>query len=151
MLAIASSDWKDSVAELIDGKGSPAIENSKKDLMSKVDTKKAIWFVANIPPELAGMAAMAGSELTKVKTAVGSVDLSKGVALELVAGFDSSDEAKAAADKVQALNDMGKGETPENLKGVSESVKIEASGSDVKLSASASMDEVEAAMSSLPM
>lgn len=151
MLAIASSDWKDSVAELIDGKGKPAVENSKKDLMGKVDTKKAIWFVANIPPELAGMAAMAGPELTEIKTAVGSIDLSKGLAMELVAGFGDDDKAKAAADKIQALNEMGKGQTPEELKGMSESVKIEASGSDVKLSASASMDEVEAAMGQLPM
>lgn len=154
MLAIASTDWKDPVAELIDGKGKPAVENSKKDLMGKVDTKKAIWFVATIPSELASMAAMAGPELadlTEIKTAAGSVDLSKGVALELIAGFDSDDKASAVAEKIQALNDKSKSQTPENLKGMSESVKIEASGSDVKLSASASKDEVEAAMAELPM
>lgn len=151
MIAITSADWKSSVAELIDGKGKPAIENSKKDLMGKVDSKKAAWFVATVPAELAGMAAMAGPELTEIKTVVGSIDLSKGVAVELVAGFDDGDKAKAAADKVQSLSDMTKSQTPENLKGMSESLKIEASGSDVKISASASMDEVDAAMSQLPI
>src|SRR5690606_994842 len=66
MLALATTDWQDAVGELIDGKGTPAIENSKKDAMGKVDTKKAVWFVASVPAELAGMAALAGPEVTEV-------------------------------------------------------------------------------------
>lgn len=151
MLALATTDWQDAVGELIDGKGKPAIDNSKKDMMGKVDTKKAIWFVASVPAELAGMAAMAGPEVTEVKTVAGSFDLSKGVAIEFVAGFEAEDKAKAAADKLQSLFDQAKGETPADLKGMTESVKIEASGSDVKLSASASMDDVNAVKSQIPM
>ncbi|MFO7563815.1 MAG: hypothetical protein R6X02_14310 [Enhygromyxa sp.] len=151
MLALATTDWQSAVGELIDGKGSPAIENSKKDLMGKVDTKKAVWFVAQVPAEVAGMAALAGPELTEVKSVAGSLDFSKGVAVEFVAGFDADDKAKGAADKVQSLFDQGKGQAPEDLKGMTESVKIEASGSDVKLSASASMDDINALKSQIPL
>ena len=150
MLALATTDWQTAVSELIDGKGTPAIENGKKDLMAKVDAKKAMWFVATIPSELAGMAAMAGPEVTEIKSVAGSMDFSKGVALEVVADFGDDAKAKAAADKVNELFNEGKGEAPDNLKGMVESVKIEASGSDVKVSASASMDDIDAVKSLMP-
>lgn len=151
MLAMATTAWEDKVGELIDGKGTPAIENSKKDLYGKVDTKAAMWFLAEIPPELAGMAAMAAPEAAEVKTAAGTIDLSKGAAVNFVAGFDSEDKAKAVAEKLQALFDGVKGEAPKELAGVVESVKIEASGSDVKLSVSATTDEINAAKAVAPL
>lgn len=147
MLALSTTDWQDKVGELIDGKGTPAIENSKKDLMGKVDTKKAMWFVANVPAEVAGMAAMAGPEATEVKAVAGSMDFSKGIAVDFVANFGEDAKAKAAADKAQEMFDSVKGEVPENLKGMVESVKIEASGADVKVSASASMEDIDAVKS----
>lgn len=145
MLALATTAWEDKVGELIDGKGSPAVDNSKKDLYSKVDTKAAMWFLANIPPELAGMAAMAAPEAAEVKTAAGSIDLSKGAAVNFVAGFDSEDKAKAVVTKLQELFDGVKGGAPKELAGVIESVKIEASGTDVKVSVSATTEEINAA------
>jgi hypothetical protein len=151
MMAMATTAWQDKVGELIDGKGSPAIENSKKDLYGKVDTKAAVWFLADIPPELAGMAAMEAPEDAEVKTAAGSVDLSKGAALNLIAGFDSEDKAKAVAEKLQGLFDSVKGEAPKELAGVVESTKIEASGSDVKVSVSATTDELTAAKAVAPL
>jgi hypothetical protein len=151
MLALATTAWEDKVGELIDGKGTPAIENSKKDLYGKVDTKGAMWFLAEIPPELAGMAAMAAPEAAEVKTAAGTIDLSKGAAISLVAGFDSEDKAKAVAEKLQGLFDGVKGDAPKELAGVVESVKIEASGSDVKVSVSATTEEITAAKAVAPM
>jgi len=151
MLALATTDWQDSVAELIDGKGTPAIENSKKDLMGKVDTKKAMWFVATVPAEVAGMAAMAGPEATEIKTVTGTVDLSSGVALEFTAGFGAEDKAKAAADMATSTVDGVKGDVPPELKGMMDSLKIEASGSDVKISAKASGDDIDAVMKLAPM
>jgi hypothetical protein len=151
MLALATTSWQDAVGELIDGKGTPAVENNKKDLMGKVDTQKAVWFVAQVPAELAGMAALAGPALTEVKSVAGSLDFSKGLALDFVAGFDAEDKAKGAADAIQGLFDMGKGQAPDELKGMTESVKIEASGNDVKLSASASMADINAIKSQIPL
>lgn len=151
MIALSSTSWQDKVGELIDGKGSPAIENSKKDLYGKVDTKAAVWFLADIPAELAGMAAMAAPEAAEVKTAAGTVDLSKGAAINLIAGFDSADKATAVAEKLQAMFDGVKGEAPKELAGVVESLKIEASGNDVKLSVSATTDEITAAKAVAPI
>lgn len=151
MMAMATTAWQDKVGELIDGKGSPAIENSKKDLYGKVDTKAAMWFLADVPAELAGMAAMAAPEAAEVKTAAGTIDLSKGAAVNFIAGFDSEDKAKAVAEKLQALFDGVKGEAPKELAGVVESLKIEASGNDVKLSVSATTEEITAAKAVAPM
>lgn len=151
MMAMATTAWQDKVGELIDGKGSAAIDNSKKDLYGKVDTKAAMWFVADIPAELAGMAAMAAPEAAEVKTAAGTIDLSKGAAINFIAGFDSEDKAKAVADKLQGLFDSVKGDVPKELAGVVESMKIEASGSDVKLSVSATTEEITAAKAVAPM
>jgi hypothetical protein len=145
MMAMATTAWQDKVGELIDGKGTPAIENSKKDHYGKVDTKAAMWFLADIPAELAGMAMMVAPEAAEVKTAAGTIDLSKGAAINLIAGFDTEDKAKVVAEKLQAMFDGVKGEAPKELAGVVESLKIEASGSDVKLSVSATTDEITAA------
>lgn len=151
MMAMASTGWQDKVGELIDGKGSAAIDNSKKDLYGKVDTKAAMWFLAAVPPDLASMAAMAAPEAADVKTAAGTVDLSKGAAINLLAGFDSEDKAKAVAEKLQGLFDGVKGEAPKELAGMVESVKIEASGSDVKISVSATTEELTAAKAVAPI
>ncbi len=145
MLAMATTAWQDKVGELIDGKGTPAIEGSKKDLYGKVDTKAAVWFFADVPAEMAGMAAMAAPEASKVKTVAGSVDLSKGVALDMVAGFGSEDDAKAVAEMAQKTLTDFKPMIPAGMSGMVESIKIEAAGTDVKMAASATMDDINAA------
>jgi hypothetical protein len=145
MLALSTTAWEAKIGELIDGKGTPAIENSKKDLYGKVDSKAAVWFIADVPTELAGMAAAAAPEATEVKTVVGTVDLSKGVAIDLIAGFPDEAKATATATKLQEAFDGLKGMAPPELGGVVESVKIEASGSDVKVGVSASMEDITAA------
>lgn len=151
MLALATTSWQDKIGELIDGKGTAAVDGSKKDLYGKVNASAAIWFIAEIPQELAGMAAMAAPEATEVKTVAGSVDLSKGVAVDFVAGFDAEDKATATATKIQEMFDGIKGEAPAEFSGVIESVKIEASGSDVKFGVSASMDDIKAAKAQMPI
>jgi hypothetical protein len=150
MLALATTGWEGKVGELIDGKGTAAIDGTKKDLYGKVDTKAAVWFMAAIPAELAGMAAMAAPEAAEVKTAAGSIDLSKGAAISILAGFETEDKAKAVAEKVQGMFDGVKGEAPKELSAVVESVKIEAAGSDVKISVSASIEDLNAAKTMAP-
>ncbi len=140
MLAVTTKGWETAVGELIDGKGKPAIENSKKDLFGKVDTKAAMWFLADVPSDVAGMAAFVAPEVSKIKTAAGSVDLSKGLAINLIAGFGSEDEAKAVAEMGTKMLDEAKADP--TFGSAAGSVKIEASGSDVKVAASMSTDEI---------
>jgi hypothetical protein len=145
MLALATTAWETKIGELIDGKGTPAIDNSKKDLYGKVDNKAAVWFVADVPSELAAGAAMIAPEASKIKTVIGSVDFSKGVAVDVVAGFGSEDDAKAVADEAKKQFDEVKGMAALiGMSSAAESVKIEAAGSEVKVAASASLEEIKA-------
>lgn len=145
MLALATTAWEEKIGELIDGKGTPAIDNSKKDLYGKVDPKAAVWFLAEVPSEMAAGAAMIAPEASKIKTVIGSVDFSKGVAVDMVAGFGSEEDAKAVADSAKKQFDEVKGMAAlVGMSAAAESVKIEAAGSDVKVAASASMEEIKA-------
>src|SRR5690606_1201288 len=55
-LALATTEWSRAVADLIDVKGTAAASSRKKDLFAKVNGGAAVWGVATIPAELAGMA-----------------------------------------------------------------------------------------------
>ena len=104
-----------------------------------------MWFLADVPSEMAGGAAMLAPEATKVKTVIGSLDFSKGLAVDMVAGFGSAEDAKAVADAAQKQFDEVKGMAALiGMSAAAESVKIEAAGSDVKVAASASMEEITA-------
>ena len=151
MLALATTAWEDKVGALIEKEGKPAVENSKKELFGKVDTKKAVWFIAEVPSSMADMAALAAPDASGVKTAAGSVDLSKGAAVDFVAGFGDEAKAKTVAGSIQQMFDEVKGQAPPELAGVVESVKIEASGADVKFAVSASMDDIKAAKNAAPI
>ncbi len=145
MLALTTTSWEDKIGELVDGEGKAAIDNGKKDLFGKVDSKAAVWFIAEVPADVAGMGAMMGApEVADVKTVAGSVDLSKGMALSFIAGFGDDDKAEAVVEKVTSMVDEVK-DTDEvkDFSDVVNSLKIEASGGDVTISISASMDDIK--------
>jgi len=150
MVALASKGWQDEVGELIDGKGTPAIENSKKDLYKKADHKAAVWFLAEVPSAMLGDAKEVAEKASTVSSIVGKVDLSNGVAIDLIAGYADGDSATAAATELQALVDQYGPLAGEELGGVVKSVKIEADGSDLNLAVSASMSDLETAASLVP-
>jgi hypothetical protein len=67
------------------------------------------------------------------------------VAVDVVAGFGSEDDAKAVADEAKKQFDEVKGMAALiGMSSAAESVKIEAAGSDVKVAASASLEEIKA-------
>ena len=140
MLVIAGKGWADSVKELIDGKGKPAVDNGLKDAVGTADTSKALWFAGNLPSEL-----LAGSPADGAKTAAGSVDFKSGVAFALSVTFGSADDAKSKATELQTQFDQVKGMAGAMgvPQGATDSVKIEAKGSAVNVSASLSNDDVK--------
>ncbi|NVB38605.1 hypothetical protein G6O69_12260 [Pseudenhygromyxa sp. WMMC2535] len=144
MLAVATTSWEDKIGKLIDGEGTPAVDNSKKDLYGQVDAKSALWFIANVPDEVKGMAAMFGApELGDVTTAAGNLDLSKGVAINFVAGLGEEAKATAVSEKVNGmLEEVKKDEQAKDFADMMNSVKVEADGANVKFAASASMDDI---------
>lgn len=145
MMAFATKGWQDQLGALIKGEGKPAIENSLKDIYGKADTKAAIWMAGNIPSEAADMAKGMAEKASAVKAAAGKIDLSKGLGISVVAVFADDAGATGAAEELNGMLDQYKGMVPADLKAVADSVKVEASGADLNLSASASMDDIAAA------
>jgi hypothetical protein len=152
-LAIVTTAWETSVGTLVDGKGTGAAASSKKELFTKVNGAASIWGVASLPPEIAGMAAMFGAppEFSDVTSVTGSIDLSNGAAVNALAVFGSADKAKSVADQLQTILAAAAGEVPPELANVVKSVKIEAAGTDLKISMTASMDEINKAKDAAPM
>jgi hypothetical protein len=139
-LVVVGKGWADSVKELIDGKGKPAVDNSLKDAVGTADTSKAVWFAGNLPSEM-----LAGSPAEGAKTAAGSVDLKSGLAFALAVTFGSADDATSKAAELQSQFDQVKGMAgamgvPQT---VTDSVKIEAKGSAVNVSASLTTEDVK--------
>jgi hypothetical protein len=140
MLVIAGKGWADDVKALIDGKGKPAVDNGLKEAVGSADTGKAIWFAGNLPSEM-----LTGSPAEGAKTAAGSIDLKSGLGLALAVTFGSSDDAKSKAEELQSQYDQVKGMAgamgvPQSA---ADSVKIEAKGSAVNVSANLSADDVK--------
>ena len=145
MVALASKGWQDKVAELIDGKGKAAIDGSAKDLYSKADPKAAMWFLATVPAEMGEQAAGFAEKASAMKSFVGKVDLSGGLAVELIAGFGDDAAATGAAEELNGMVEQFGPMAGEELAGVVKSVKIEAKGSDLNLGMTATMDDIAAA------
>jgi hypothetical protein len=143
-LVLATTAWDSAVTSLIDGKGTPASTNSKKDLFAKVNTSASVWGVATIPAELAGMAPMFGApaEFASVQSVVGSLDLTTGVSIDVVAGFNSAETASSLALQLKTLMTEGTQGAPAEVSGMVEKIKIEAVGTDVKIAMSATLDEI---------
>ena len=143
-LAITTTAWESAVDGLVGGKGSSAASGSKKDLFAKVDGNATIWGVADVPAELAPMAALLGApaEFSSVKQVTGSIDLSNGAAVKLLAGFASEDTAKSVHEQLTALLAEAKKEAPAEVSAIVDSVKFEAKGTDLTVSMSATMDDI---------
>jgi hypothetical protein len=143
-LAMTTTAWDSALVSLIDGTGSSAIGGSKKDLFAKTNTGATMWGLANIPPELAGLAPAFGApaEFASVKSVTGSIDLVDGAAINVIAGFTSEDTAKSVVTQLQALITAASSEAPPEVAGMIKSVKIEAAGTDVKVAMSATAEEL---------
>lgn len=141
-LAIADKEWTDKLAERVDGKGTPAIEGSLKDIYGKADSGKHVWFVGIVPEDMKEDAGALGAAPTSLH---GSVDLSDGLAVSMSAVFGSADDAKTVAEQGQTQFDgmkamAGMFGVPQP---VVDSVKIEAKDTEVAVSAKATKDDLD--------
>jgi hypothetical protein len=147
MLAVAHKDWDAKLLELIDGKGTAAVDGSLKEWYGKAPKDKHVWFAAQTPAEAAGELGPAG----EAKGAWGGLDLSSGLAIEVGAAFENADKATAVADEAQKGFDEAKGMAgmlgiPQT---VVDTVKIEAKDTDLNVSASATQEELDQISSTL--
>ncbi len=148
-MAVASASWQDALGQLIDGKGEPAASNSKKDLLARVNGATAVWGVGDLPAEFAQMGAMFGAppEIADVKAVTGSIDMSSGAGINIVAVFNDAAKAKATADKLQTMLQNPPPEAAELVK----LLKIEAADTDLTMSLSMSMDDITKASQLAPV
>lgn len=106
-LVIASKPWAGAVKDLVDGKGKAAVDGPHKDLFTRADQSRHIWFAGIAPEQLAGAAKSQGAD---VKDFSGSIDLSDGLGVKLAAGLASADQAaglKKKADEALPMAKMG--------------------------------------------
>ncbi|MFO7563816.1 MAG: hypothetical protein R6X02_14315 [Enhygromyxa sp.] len=152
-LALATTAWESSVADLIDGKGKPAASNSKKELFAKIDGSASLWALATVPTELAAMAPLLGvpAEFASLRNLAASVKLEDGASVDMLAGFDSEDTAKSVAATLQTMLGDASKDAPAELATMIQSTKIEAAGGDVKIVLSASMADIAKAATNAPI
>jgi hypothetical protein len=107
-VVIASKSWAAAVKDLVDGKGKAAVDGPHKDLFTRADQSRHIWFAGVAPEQLAGMAKAQGQ--VDVKDFSGSIDLSDGLGVKLAAGLGSAEQAsglKKKADEALPMAKMG--------------------------------------------
>lgn len=110
---------------------SPAGSKTFMDVFGKVDTKAALWFVAN------GNAPQMQDSPIKMKVAYGSIKISDGLSADVSATMNSDADAKQVADMAKAQMDQVKSA------GMIQDASAEASGSDVHIKASMTKDQLE--------
>jgi hypothetical protein len=139
-VVFSSKGWASAVKELTEGKGKSAMDGANKAVFAKADKSKTIWFAGKAPE------GMLPPQAEGLESGNGSIDLSKGLAVNVVATFN--DAAKATA-----LQDMAKGALAASkamitAQGVPESVidglKIEAKDKDLSVVVSVSQADVDA-------
>ncbi|MBK6918341.1 MAG: hypothetical protein IPH07_13175 [Deltaproteobacteria bacterium] len=139
-LVVASKDWAGAVKDLIDGKGKSVFDGSLKETIGRANTGKHIWFAGTLPADM-----IKGSPADGAKDVAGSLDLSGGIAIDASVGFASADEATKKKDELQKQFEGVKGMagTVGVPQSVVDSVKIDASGNAVTVSAKASDDDLK--------
>jgi len=143
-LAVAHKDWAGKLVERLDGKGTPAVEGSLKEVYGNVDTGKHVWFGGIVPADASSGVPL--QSLGAVKTLAGWMDFSGGLRVNLTAGFADADGAKRASDELNGLMALAKGQIGSMgiPQGVVDSMKVEASDKNVSFGVSASEADLEA-------
>ncbi len=138
VIALVGADSQEAFKGLLKGEGKTAVDGSLKDVLASVDQSKHIYF---------GMVATADMQegpAAGLKHLTGTLDLSNGLAM--TAAGDFGDEAKATELAGMANGEFAKVKGMAGMfgipQGVVDSVKIEAKGSAVTASASATQEDL---------
>lgn len=152
-VAIATKSWDPTVIGLLEGKGTSVRDGGLKDVLAQADQTKHVWFAGNLPPQLAavatsqpGLASMAG-----LKSVAGSLDLSAGLGLVLAFGMENADKAKATLGEVQ--KQFASVKPMAGMFGIPatavDKVQFDAKDAAVMMTASLTMDEINAMSSAM--
>lgn len=135
------SGWVEAVQAVLAGgeQAKSAVDGSLKELVARVD-KQQIWLVGKIPE------GMAQPPVDGARDASVSLDVSQGLAVVAAVGFPTPEDARSKATALSAQYEQIKGLVSGAgiPQAVLDSVKIEPQDSTVRVSVSASTEDVEA-------
>lgn len=139
-VAVAGSGWVEAMQAVLAGgeQAKSAVDGSLKDLVARVD-KQQIWLVGRIPE------GMAQPPVDGAKDASVSIDLTQGLAIVAAVGFPTPQDAQTKAEALSAQYGQLKGVIagagiPQS---VLDGVKIEPKESTVRVSLTASAEDVD--------
>lgn len=142
MVVFASKSLEGAVARRVEGKDRSALHGRLGWARSEVELGSTAWMAANLP---AGAAAGLSPELAGLAHVGVSIDATRGLGLQMGAGFGSSSEAKAAAKSLESQLDQAKAMLP--LLGlpasVADALSVEAKGKLVRIGAFLSLSDLE--------
>ncbi len=140
VIALVGADSQEAFKGLLGGTGKTAVDGSLKDVLAAVDQSKHLYF------GMVATAEMQEGPTAGLKHVTGSLDLSAGLAI--AASGEFSDAAKATELSDMANKQFGEMKGMAGMfgipAGVVDSVKIEAKGAAVSVSASASEADMKA-------
>lgn len=139
VIAIVGTEAQPAFTGLLGGKGKAAVDGSLKEVLGSVDQSKHIYFGMIATPD------MQEGPTAGLKHVTGTVDLSAGLAIAASGVF--ADDAKATELAGMANKQFGEMKGMAGMFGIPaavvESVKIEAKGPAVAVSAKASADDMK--------
>jgi hypothetical protein len=113
-VVIASTQQDDAIRALIAGEGKPAATHGLKDVLDHVDTGRALWVAAKVPPDLPAGAPGAGAS-----SLVASVSFPGDVVLRASAAYADAELADERAAALQRqVDDFAVGLPPKLLRRV---------------------------------
>lgn len=95
-LVLCSEAWKTAVLDLAAGKGRPAVDHSLAATYRDSSKTQHVWFGGKMPNRLPVPAGGDGGHVEGLQAIRGGIDLADGLALHLVAEFDSVPHAQSA-------------------------------------------------------
>jgi hypothetical protein len=149
VLLAASPDWFATSVKLSKGTGDSVEKNADlAGIRGHIDDGATFWVAAALPKE-AMEAAPGGEMFAKASFAAFSVDLSSGIDLKSAIKMGSGDDANKASSQIKMGIGLASGfaasvpDIGETLKKLVEGVKVEVDGDVLKVTASASSDDVK--------
>lgn len=143
-IAFATPGWGKTVAQRRVGRGKSARSGKLKWAFGSVDTSKPVWFAVDVPSVAKG--ATSGTPAEGIQRVGGAADLSKGLDVDVVAGFDRASAASAAASEINAQ--LSKAMLLAPMLGVPTGVltglSVRAKGNELRMSATISEADLNA-------
>jgi hypothetical protein len=151
MLALSTSAWQDTIADLSSCRGAPAAYGPLATPLRGLDIEAPLWLVGGAPAStLAPVANTLGIDLTAVSSLSASVHLDEGATLRARVHMLDATSASATAQTLQSLMPLVGSALPPELAGVPSRVVLVSSDAEVRFDATLRPEELRFIASQSP-